>query len=129
MLLGIQRIRVIVVQELPQTENNALLQLFSTRVEQVRYAREHYKPRTTEMTTLFYDLLKRSEEDPAMSEVLKEYAREALRKLLKDVPPEQRLEGLSPEQRLEGLSPDELRAILAETQRLLQANGSAKQPE
>ncbi len=146
-LLGIQRIRVIVVQELPQTENNALLQLFSTRAEQVRYAREHYQPRTTEMTTLFYDLLKMSEEDPAMSEVLKEYAREALKRLLKDVPPEERLEGLSPEQRLEGLppekrleglspeqrlkglSPDELRSVLAETQRLLQANGSAKQPD
>ncbi len=39
-----------------------------------------------------------------MSEALKQYARERLKELLKDVPPEQRLEGLSPEQRLKGLS-------------------------
>jgi len=47
-----QRIRIIVIQELPLEEQNALLLLFSSRVEQVQYAREHYKPRTTEMTTL-----------------------------------------------------------------------------
>jgi len=145
--LGILRIRVIVVQQLPQEEQNAMLQLFSTRVEQVQYAREHYKPRTTEMTTLFYKLLKVSSEDPEMSEALKEYAREALKELLKDVPPEKRLEGLSPEKRLEGLSPEqrleglsaeqviqalspeELRAALEALQRRLQANGSSTKPQ
>ena len=91
-----------------------------------------------------------------MSETLKEYAREALQRLLKDVPPEQRLEGLSPEQRLQGLSPEqvvkvlspeqrlqglspeqvvkalspeELRAIVEEGQRKLKTNGSASEPK
>ena len=90
-----------------------------------------------------------------MSEALKEYAREALQRLLKDVPPEQRVEGLSPEQRLkglspeqrrkglspeqrrkglspeellQGLSPEELRAIMEEGQRRLKTNGSASEP-
>ena len=118
LLLGIQRIRIIVIQALRQEQNNALLQVFSTRVEQVRYAREHYRPRTTELTTLFYELLKMANEDPTMSETLKEYAREALQRLLKDVPPEQRLEGLSPEQVVKALSPEQVVKALSPEQRL-----------
>ncbi len=124
-----QRIRVIVVQELPQEQQNAFLLLFSTRKEQVQYGQEHYKPRSTEMTTLFYDLFKAYSEDPEMSEALKEYARERLKELLKDVPPKERLEGLSPEERLEGLSPEQLRAVLEAAQRRLQANGPSMKPD
>ncbi len=133
-LLGLLRIRVIVVQQLPQAEQNALLHLFSTRVEQVQYAREHYKPRTTQMTTLFYDLLKMESEDPAMSEALKKYARERLPELLKEDPTmseaiEERarevLKKLPLEERLDGLSPEELRAALEILQRRLQTNGSS----
>jgi len=103
--------------------------LYSTRVEQVQYARQHYKPRTTEMTTLFYDLLQMHSEDPAMSEALKEFAREVYQEMLKDMPLEKRLEGLSPKQRLEGLSQEELQTILEEAQRKLQANDSSTKPQ
>ncbi|MFO0927023.1 MAG: hypothetical protein U0736_08270 [Gemmataceae bacterium] len=129
-----RRIRIVVVQQLPQADHNALLHLFSTRVEQVQYARQHYQPRSRgEMTTLFYELLRMYDEDPTMSELLKEYARERMKELLKDVPPEKRLEGLSPKQRLEGLSPgqwleglsrEELRAVVEEAQRRLQNSTS-----
>jgi hypothetical protein len=130
------RIRIIVIQELPMQVQNAMLLLFSTRVEQVQYAREHYQPHTTEMTSLFYDLLKTVSEDPDMSELLKKYARERMKELLRDTPPEERLEGLTPEQRLEGLTPEqrlkglsreELRALVEEAQRQMQANGPSTQ--
>jgi hypothetical protein len=132
-----QRIRVIVVQQLPQAEQNALLHLFSTRVEQVRYGSEHYRPRTHELTTLFYDLFKRYSEDPDMSKELQEYARERIKELLKDVPPEERLEGLlaeerlkglSPEERLKGLSPEELEAMEVLI-RQRKANGPSTKPQ
>jgi hypothetical protein len=123
------RIRIIVIQELPLQEQNAMLLLFSTRVKQVRYAREHYQPRTTEMTSLFYDLLKTASEDPKMSEVLKKYARERMKELLRDTPPEERLEGLTPQQILAGLSPEEKRALLEELLREGQANGPSTKPE
>jgi hypothetical protein len=112
-----RRVRIIVVQQLPLAEQNAFLHLFSTRLEQVRYAREHYKPRTQDLTTLFYQLIKVYYEDPKMSKVLKDYARETIRELLKVVPAEERLEGISekemlarisPEKRLEGLSVEDV---------------------
>ena len=133
-----KRIRLIVVQELPHEQQNAFLLLFSAHKEQVQYGREHYKPRTSEMTTLFYDLFKTYSEDPDMSETLKEYSRQRLKELLQDVPPaqrlaglssRQRLEGLSPEERLEGMSPEELRAIAEAVQRQLQSNGHSANPE
>lgn len=62
-----------------------------------------------------------------MSEALKTYARERLKELLKDVPPEERLEGLSAEEVVQGLTPEQLRAVVEAAQRRLQANGpSAK---
>ena len=103
-----RRIRVIVVQELPLAEQNALLHLFSTRVKQVRYAREHYKPRTQEMTTLFYDLINLYTEDSKMSDALKQYARERIKELLKKVPAEERLEGIPPEKLVERLSVEDV---------------------
>jgi hypothetical protein len=117
------RIRLIVVQELPREQQNAFLLLFSTRKEQVQYAQEHYQPRTTELTTLFYDLFQAYQEDPEMSEALKEYARTRLKELLAATPLEERLEGVSPEQLLEALSPEQLRAVLEAAQRRLQTNG------
>ena len=100
-------IRVIVVHQLPQEEQNALLHLFSARVEQARYGKEHYRPRTTEMTTTFYDLFNLYREDPAMSKELKEYARQRLPELLKKLSLEERLEGLSTEEVLKKLSLEE----------------------
>jgi hypothetical protein len=142
-----RRIRIIVVQELPQQEQNALLQLFSTWVEQLQYAREHYKPRTQELTTLFYDLIKVYFEDPDMPNVIKDYAREKIKELVKVLPVEERLEGIPPKLRMEGiplekrlvgqsaeelvkaLSPEELRAVVEAGQRRLQGNGPSTKSE
>jgi hypothetical protein len=137
-------IRVIVVHELPQQEHNAMLHLFSAREELLRYAKEHYRPRSRETSTLLYELFKTYQEDPDMASQLEEFVRQSIDELLNKLPPEkrleglspeelrkrlspeQRLEGLSPEQRLEGLSPEELRAALEAAQRRLQANGPSK---
>jgi hypothetical protein len=118
-------IRVIVVHQLPQEEQNAMLLLFSAREELLRYAREHYQPRSKETSTLLYELLLAYERDPEMSEKLEQFVRQSIDELLAKLPPEERLKGLSPEERLEGLSPEELRRTLQAIQRRLQANGSA----
>jgi hypothetical protein len=118
--------RVIVVHELPQAEHNAMLHLFSAKEELLRYAKEHYRPRSRETSTLLYELFKTYQEDPDMANQLEEFVRQSIDELLKKLPPEKRLEGLSPEQRLEGLSPEELRAALEAVQRRLQANGPSK---
>lgn len=63
-----------------------------------------------------------------MAPKLKEFVRESIDQLLKELPPqermagltaEQRLEGIAAEKRLEGLSPEELQKLAAKLQQLL----------
>jgi len=72
------RIRVIVVNQLPLAEHNALLHLFSAREELVRYGQEHYRPHSQETSSLLYQLFKAYSEDPAMPDKLKEFVRETI---------------------------------------------------
>jgi hypothetical protein len=125
-VLGL-RIRIIVVHDLPLEQQNAMLHLFSANEEQLRYGQEHYRPHSTETSTLLYDLFKAYSEDPNMADKLKEYVRESLDELLRQLPKEElrkrlstgeRLEGLSPEERLEGLSPEERLEGLSPEERL-----------
>ncbi len=99
------RIRIIVVHQLPEEEQNAMLHLFSANEEQLRYAREHYRPHSTETSTLLYDLFKAYSEDPDMANKLQEYVRKSLDELFRNMPPEEP-KRLSPEERLKGLSPE-----------------------
>jgi hypothetical protein len=122
------------VHQLPLAEQNAMLHLFGAREELLRYGREHYRPHSPETSTLLYELFKTYSEDPAMSDKLKEFARQSIDQFLKSLPPEERLKGLPPEERLKGLSADEVvkalpPEVLEELARRLKANGPApKQP-
>jgi hypothetical protein len=132
-------IRIIVVSELPQEEHNAMLHLFSARQDLLHYGKEHYRPRSTETSTLLVKLFKAYSEDPAMSEKLKEFVRQSIDELLQELPAEERLKGLPAEERLKGLPAEErlkgLSAeevagalppeVLAALARKLQANGSS----
>ena len=117
-------IRIIVVGELPQEEHNAMLHLFSARQELLRYGKEHYRPRSTETSTLLYQLFKAYSEDPAMSEKLKEFVRQSIDELLRELPAEERLKGLSAEEVAAALPPE----VLAALARKLKANGSSAKP-
>src|SRR5947208_2129945 len=46
--------RVIVVGQLPQEEQNAMLHLFSARQELLVYGREHYRPHAPDTSSLLY---------------------------------------------------------------------------
>ena len=136
------RIRVIVVNQLPQEEHNAMLHLFSARLELLRYAQQHYRPHSPETSSLLYKLFQAYSEEPDMPDQLKEFVRETIDELLaslpaeerlKGMPAEERLKGLPAEERLKGLSPEEqLRALSPEARealaRQLKANGSAAKP-
>jgi hypothetical protein len=128
------RVRVIVAGQLPLTENNAMLHLFSARLELLRYGREHYRPHSSETSTLLKDLFMAYSEEPEMCDKLKEYVRESIDELLASLPPEELLKRVSIEERLKGLSADEmLRAPPPETRealvRKLKANGQSPQSQ
>jgi hypothetical protein len=140
--LGLQ-IRVIVANQLPQEEHNAMLHLFSAREELLRYGREHYRPHSQETSSLLYQLFKTYSEEAEMPDKLKEFVRETIDELLNSLPAEERLKGLpveelrkrlSPEERLKGLSAEDLlRALPPETlealARKLKANGPSANPQ
>src|SRR5262249_33989245 len=88
-------IRIIVVHELPQEEQNAML-LFSARPEPRRYGAEHYRPHSAETSTLLYQLLMAYSEDPDMANKIEEFVRQSIDELLQKLPPEVLLKHLSP---------------------------------
>jgi hypothetical protein len=107
------RIRIVVSNQLPEREHNALLLLFSTRGESLVYGSRNYQLHSRSSSTLLLQLLRRIQgEIEAMSITLEEFARQSIDELLKELPAKKRLEGLSDEERLEGLSAEQiLRAV------------------
>ncbi len=68
-------IRLIVVNQLPIEEKNAMLHLFSTRGELLKHGMQHYRQRSSATSTVFYKLIARlSEEGETMSDALAEFA-------------------------------------------------------
>jgi hypothetical protein len=125
---GTDVIRVLVSGQLPQTENNALLLLFSASPEQFRYGAEHYRQHSEETTTLLQRLVEQyRKEGVPMPYTLEDFRRDYVKEHLKDLTteerlagmsPQQRIEGLSTEQRIEGLPPEQFLAGLSPDQRL-----------
>jgi len=110
-------VRLIVVHELPQHENNALLHLFSARIDLLNYGATHYRQRSEETSTVLLQLFNRYHlEAVPMSDALQQFAKETIADLLRDLPIEERLKGVPPERllpHLGGLSADELLAGLS----------------
>jgi hypothetical protein len=129
------RIRIIVANQLPQEEQNAMLHLFSTKAELLTYGIEHYRIRSGETSTILQQLYERyQEEGQIMPDMLEEFYQEAVERMLKRLPVEKRLEGLTAEQRVQGLTPEErLQGLSAEQLRelleKLMGNGSSAKSE
>jgi hypothetical protein len=109
-------IRLVVVHELPQQENNALLHLFSARPDLAQYGAVHYRRRSEETSTLLKQLIEKYRLEGALmsgSDLLEQMVRETKDELLKNMSVEERLKGVSLDQLLAALSP-EARAALAQ---------------
>jgi len=108
-------IRVVVVSQLPQESQNAMLHLYSAREELLRYGRANYHPHASDTSTLLYQLLRVYDEGPAMADKLKEFVRQTIDELLTSLPAEKLREKLSVEERLKGLPAEErLKGLPAE---------------
>jgi hypothetical protein len=119
-------IRLVVVHELPQQEHNALLHLFSTRDDLLRYGAEHYRLRSEETSTLLLQLFERYRlEAKLMPDALEQFAEETIEELLKKLPARRRVKGLSADDLLAAMTP-ETRAALIER---LREVGSLPRPD
>jgi hypothetical protein len=101
-------VRVLVLRDLPREEHNAPLHLFSAAREQVQYGQVHYRQRSPDTNTLVGKLLDRyKEEGLQMPYTMEDFRREAKKDALRELTPDERLEGLPPEKLLEKLTPEE----------------------
>ncbi len=129
-----RRIRVIVANQLPQQEHNAMLHLFSSRAELLSYAVQHYRIRSAQTSSLLWQLYQRHRLEgdimpneleqlyqETIDQLLKELPLEKRLELLKEVPVEKRLEGLTAEERIRGIP----REILEELLRRMKENGTS----
>lgn len=126
---GSDRIRVVVAGQLPRTENNALLHLFSASTEQWGYGAEQYRQRSAETSSFIDQLFEGYQrEGITMPYTIHDYRRDYFQKNFKDLTPEERLEALksvSPEELLPGLSPEQVEQL----RELLNAKPKSGQPK
>jgi len=114
---GIQSIRIIVLNQVPQVERNAIWQMFSNLSEGVQFGARHYPWRQPDHSSIVNDLYKRYHvEVPPMPYSWNDYyverALEQKDKVLARLPVEERLKGLRAEERLKGLRAEEIEAYL-----------------
>ena len=125
---GTDLIDVVVIHDLPRTENNALLHLLGAAPDQVGYGVTHYQQHSADTSSLLARLFEGYEREGLdMPYTMEDFRRDFAKDHLKDLTPKERVEGLSSEQllqllpieeRLKGLSPDERLQGLSPDERL-----------
>jgi hypothetical protein len=113
---GTDCIKVIVARQLPESDHNAPLHLFSGAVERVGFGARHYKRRSNQTSTVLDRLFEgyRSE-GLAMPYTMEDFSREYLQEKFLKMTPEERqrlLDKIPAEERLHGLSPEEIQHYL-----------------
>ena len=103
---GLTPIRIIVAGQLPETEPNALLHLFSASEPLLEYGRRHCRIQSPETSTLVLKLFgDYVVEGLTMPVDREDFLKKAKKRIVQESTIEERLEGLAPAQRLEGLAP------------------------
>jgi hypothetical protein len=126
---GTDVIQVVVVGQLPQTDNNAPLHLFSAAAAQVQFGASHYRRHSPDTSSLLNQLFQGYRAEGitmpyTMEDFRKDYAKahfkdltpEEQQEVLQSLSPQDRqrvLQGLPAQERLEGLSQADLERTLA----------------
>jgi hypothetical protein len=112
-LWGTDTIRVRVLRELPEAEQNVVWNLFSGDKERIATAFQRLQPRLHTWSSLVNQLLSfYGLEGMPMPYTMEDLEREVRQRVLSELTLEQRLEGLSLEQRLQGYSLEEIERYL-----------------
>ena len=116
LIWGVDRVRIIVIRELPESDANALLVLFSAQAKRVAEARLRFRIQSPQTSSLVTKILGQYEsEGRIMPYTMEDFKREFKRDFIAELTPEERLRGLPPEERLRGLPAEErLRGLPAE---------------
>ena len=105
---GTHHIRILVLSEMPDSDRNALWNLFSGVREKVASAATHYQGHMRGVSTIMNQLFEcYALEGVAMSYTMDDFLRDASKEILEKLPPEEILRGIPVEERLRGLPPEE----------------------
>jgi hypothetical protein len=105
---GTDVIRVLVLREMPEAEQNLVWNLFSSDSDLIARTFERLQPRLATWSSLLNELLGYyGLEGMPMPYTWDDFERDVETRLLARLTPERRMEGLSPEQRVIGLSPEQ----------------------
>jgi hypothetical protein len=139
---GTDIIRVLVLREMPEADQNLVWNPFSSDPERITAAFQRLQPRLPNWSSILNDLLEHyGLEGMAMPYTMEDFEREVEEKVLRRLTPEKLLAHLSPEQLLsrvpreeiekyllESLSPEELERLRQLLQRQMKAD-NASPPE
>jgi len=116
---GTDVIRILVLREMPEAEQNLVWNLFSGDPQRIAGAFQQIQPQNASWSSIINLMLERyGLEGMKMPYTMEDFEREAAESLLRRLSPEQRLKGLSPEERLKGLSPEKRLEGLSPEKRL-----------
>ncbi|HPM83165.1 MAG TPA: hypothetical protein PLF81_20830 [Candidatus Anammoximicrobium sp.] len=106
---GIDRIRLLVLSEVPAAEHNAIWNLFSGDSRRIEAAAQQLRSRRSEMSTVLDELLENYQREGfAMPYTMQDFMRDVTLEHLDLLRPDERLKGLSIDERLRGLSGEDL---------------------
>jgi len=104
-------IRIVVINELPAEQQNALFHLFSTQRKLVTFGKNNYRIKSNETSTLIHKLFERyREEGDTMADLLQELTQQTVKEILDEASPQEllkRLRGIPTEELLRGIPPEE----------------------
>ena len=102
------KVRIIVLSEVPQTEHNAFWHLYSAIGSKVAFGATNYELHTEDMSRIINQLFENyGLEGINMPYTMEDFNRDYVKEKLSSLTLEERLEGLSTNERLKGLSTNE----------------------
>jgi len=106
---GHRYVRLLVLNQIPLEQHNALWLLFDGKAQDFYYGTQHYKWRDLHQKAVLNKLYELYHlEGAIMPYTMEDFMQEYLEEKVHLLPPEKRLEGLSLEERLKGLAPKEI---------------------
>ena len=106
---GTDRVRLIVLSEIPEGTHNAVWRLFSAKPEAVMQARSQYQLHQPDMSTIVQQLFEYYQQERMnMSYTVEDYKKDFVREHLNLLSTDDRIKDLSPDDVLKRYSPDEV---------------------
>jgi hypothetical protein len=135
---GVETIRILVLREMPEAEQNLVWNLFSSEPARIATAFRRLQPQLARWSSLLNRLLGYyGLEGIAMPYTMEDFERDATEDFLNKLTPEQLLAQISRERRRHGLSPEQLLSLLpladienyVKKRKAAEDKGAAEQPE